>query len=410
MTTLLRLTPWAGALGIAAASTLAAQADNLVLWVNAPMAGENAPLFAEIAAFEAETGHSVEVQAVPHLEMQRNLIVAMSSGAGPDVMAVDIAWVPVIADAGLLMDLSEHAAPIADQYQPGPLFAGQFQGAQYAMPWYTNNVALYVNNRMLAEAGITAPPTTWAEFEAAAIAMTNAERGTYGLTLGSAGTGAFQIYSFIWQNNGEMVDAEGRVRLNEPEAIEAVEFISGLYTQHRAIPDTVLTAMTWDEVNAPFLQERAGMLISGDWALGAIARGAPNLDYSVVPLPAGQRQATVIGGYNIAVNANSAAPEAAVQLLDWLTGERSTALMPQYNRMAGTMAAAAPEVIETLPANQQAFLAQAPFGVPRPPVAGWADIHTTVTGTMWDQVVRGTPVPEAMATAQTAAEAIMAAN
>lgn len=410
MTTLSKLTPWAGALGIAAASTMAAHADNLVLWVNAPMAGENAPLFAEIAAFEAETGHSVEVQAVPHLEMQRNLIVAMSSGAGPDVMAVDIAWVPVIADAGLLMDLSEHAAPIADLYQPGPLFAGQFQGAQYAMPWYTNNVALYVNNQMLADAGIAAPPTTWAEFEAAAIAMTNAERGTYGLTLGSAGTGAFQIYSFIWQNNGEMVDAEGRVRLNEPEAIGAVEFISGLYTQHRAIPDTVLTAMTWDEVNAPFLQGRAGMLISGDWALGAIARGAPDLDYSVVPLPVGQRAATVIGGYNIAVNANSASPDAAVQLLDWLTGERSTTVMPQYNRMAGTMAAADPAVIATLPANQQAFLAQAPFGVPRPPVAGWADIHTTVTGTMWDQVVRGTPVPEAMAAAQTAAEAIMAAN
>lgn len=410
MTTLRRLTPWAGALGIAAASTLAAQADNLVLWVNAPMAGENAPLFAEIAAFEAETGHSVEVQAVPHLEMQRNLIVAMSSGAGPDVMAVDIAWVPVIADAGLLMDLTGHTTASADQYQPGPLFAGQFQGQQYAMPWYTNNVALYVNNRMLAEAGIEAPPATWAEFEAAAIAMTNADRGTYGLTLGSAGTGAFQIYSFIWQNGGEMVDAEGRVRLNESEAVRAVEFVSSLYTQHRAIPDTVLTAMTWDEVNAPFLQERAGMLISGDWALGAIARGAPDLDYSVVPLPAGERQATVIGGYNIAVNANTAAPDAALQLLDWLTGERSTAVMPQYNRMAGTMAAAAPEVIATLPDNQQAFLAQAPFGVPRPPVAGWADIHTNVTGTMWDQVVRGTPVAQAMATAQAAAEAIMAAN
>jgi ABC-type glycerol-3-phosphate transport system substrate-binding protein len=410
MTTLRRLTPWATALGILAASTLAAQADNLVIWVNAPMAGENAPLFAEIEAFEAATGHTVEVQAVPHLEMQRNLIVAMSSGAGPDVMAVDIAWVPVIADAGLLMDLTDHAAPVADRYQPGPLFAGQFEGRQYAMPWYTNNVALYVNNRMLAEAGIAAPPATWAEFEAAAIAMTDPARDTYGLTLGSAGTGAFQIYSFIWQAGGQMVDAEGRVRLNEPEAIRGMEFISGLYTRHRAIPDTVLTAMTWDEVNAPFLQGRAGMLISGDWALGAIARGAPDLDFSVVPLPVGERAATVIGGYNIAVNANSQAPEAALQLLDWLTGERSTEVMPRYNRMAGTMAAVAPEVIATLPPNQQAFLAQAPHGVPRPPVAGWADIHTNVTGTMWDQVIRGTPVPEAMAAAHAAAEAILAAN
>lgn len=152
------------------------------------------------------------------------------------------------------------------------------------------------------------------------------------------------------------------------------------------------------------------MLISGDWALGAIARGAPDLDFSVHPLPKGERQATVIGGYNIAINANSKVPEAARQLMTWLTGPRSTEVMPRYNRMAGTMAAVAPEVIAAKPANQQAFLAQAPFGVPRPPVAGWADIHTNVTGTLWDQVLRGTPVPDAMAAAQTAAEAIMAAN
>lgn len=403
-----RVTPAPLALALLAAGTLAAQADDLVLWVNSPMAGEGAALFDEIAAFEAETGHSVEVQAVAHLEMQRNLIVAMSSGAGPDVMALDIAWVPVIADAGLLMDLTDHAAPVADMYQPGPLFAGQFEGRQYAMPWYTNNVALYVNNRMLAEAGIDSPPATWEEFEAAAIAMTALGDDSYGLTLGSAGTGAFQIYSFIWQAGGELIDTDGNVRLNEPEAIRAVEFISGLYTEHRAIPDTVLTAMTWDEVNGPFLEERAGMLISGDWALGAINRGAPDLDFSVVPLPVGERAAAVIGGYNIGVNANTGSPEAALALMDWLTGERSTEVMPRYNRMAGTMAAAAPEVVETLPPNQQAFLAQAPVGVPRPPVAGWADIHTNVTGTMWDQVIRGMPVDEAMAAAQVAAEGIMA--
>lgn len=252
------MTPWITALGILTATTLAAQADQVTLWVNAPMAGEKAALFDEIAAFEAETGHKVEVQAVPHLEMQRNLIVAMSSGGGPDVMAVDIAWVPVIADAGLLMDLTDHAAGLADQYQPGPLAAGRYQGKQYAMPWYTNNVALYVNNKMLAEAGIAAAPTTWAEFEAAAIAMTKPDRGTYGLTLGAAGTGAFQIYSFIWQAGGDLVDTEGRVRLNEPEAIRAIDFVSGLYTRHKAIPDSVLTAPPGTRSTPPSCKARPG--------------------------------------------------------------------------------------------------------------------------------------------------------
>ncbi|MDO9526526.1 MAG: sugar ABC transporter substrate-binding protein [Gemmobacter sp.] len=399
----------AGTAVLALTTATAAMADNVVFWVNAPMAsGPDAPLFAEIAAFEAETGHKVEVQAVPHLEMQRNLIVAMSSGAGPDVMAVDIAWVPVIADAGLLADLSDHTAKVADLYQPGPLSAGAFQGAQYAMPWYTNNVALYVNNKMLADAGIAAAPTTWAEFEAAAIAMTDPAKDTYGLTLGGAGTGAFQVYTLIWQKGGELIDTDVKVRLNEPAAIQAIEFVSGLYTKHKAIPDSVLTASTWDEVNAPFLQSRAGMLISGDWALGAIKRNAPDLDFSVHPLPKGVQAATVIGGYNIAVNANSKAPDAALALTEWLTGPRSTDVMPKYNRIAGTKDAAAPEVVAALPETQKAFLQQAEAGKPRPVVAGWADIHTTVTGTLWDQVLRGKPVAEAMAEAATAAEAILA--
>jgi ABC-type glycerol-3-phosphate transport system substrate-binding protein len=397
---------------LAVAAALAggpALADKVVFWINAPMAqGPDAPIHAEIKAFEAATGHTVELQAVPHLEMQRNLIVSMSSGAGPDVMAVDIAWVPVIADAGLIADLTDHTAKLGDLFQPGPLAAGQFEERQYALPFYTNNVALYVNNTMLKEAGIAAAPKTWAEFEAAAIAMTNPAKGTYGLTLGAAGTGAFQVYSFIWQAGGEIVDAQGKVRLNEPAAISAIEFASGLYTKHKAIPDSVLTSTTWDEVNAPFLQRRAGMLISGDWALGAIQRNAPDLDFSVHPLPAGVQAATVIGGYNLAMNRNTKVPKAALALIDWLTGPRSTELMKKYSRIAGTRAAAAPEVVAALPENQKAFLRQAEAGRPRPVVAGWADIHTNVTGKMWDQVIRGKPVAEAMAEAAKAAEAILA--
>jgi multiple sugar transport system substrate-binding protein len=391
-----------------ARGAVAQQGANLTLWLNAPMAGRDAPVFAEIAAFTQATGHRVTVQAVPHLEMQRNLTVAMSSGAGPDVMALDIAWVPVIADAGLLLDITDHARRVADRYQPGPLQAGQFRGRHYAMPWYTNNVALYVNNRMLAEAGVRAAPTSWQEFQAAAIAMTNRERGTAGLSLAAGPTGIFQVYSFIWQNNGEVIDTSGRVRLNEPAAIDALEFVSGLYTRHRAIPDTVLTANSWDEVNAPFLQGRAGMLISGDWALGAIARNAPNLDFSVHPLPRGRRAASVIGGYNVAINANTRARDASLQLVEWLTGPRSTEVMGRYERIAGTMAAVAPDVIARLPPNQRAFLEQAPHGVPRPAVAGWGDIHTNVMARLWDQVIRGAAVPGAMAAAHRAAEAILA--
>lgn len=393
---------------IAALGATPAFADNIVLWVNAPLAsGPDAPIYAELKAFEAETGHTVEMQAVPHMEMERNLFVAMSGGAGPDVTALDIAWVAGLADAGLLADVTDKSAAVADQYQPGPLSAGRFKQRQYAMPLYTNNVALYVNNKMLAAAGIGSPPKSWAEFQAAAIAMTDKDAGTFGLTFGGSRVGAFQLYPFIWQSGAEIIADDGTVGIGSPEAIEAVKFISGLYTEHQAMPASVLTAGSWDEVNAPFIQERAGMLISGDWAIGALAKGNPDLDYSILPLPVGAQAATVIGGYNLGINANSKAVDASWELVEWLTGPRSIALMAQYKRLSAQAAAATDEAIAALPEQLRPFMAQAGAGRARPVVAQWSQIHSDVFGTVWDSALRGQPVDEVMAKAAGQIEQIL---
>ncbi len=376
-----------------------AMADDLVFWVNAPLAdGPDAPIYAEIEAFEEATGHSVEVQSVAHNELERNLTVALTGGAGPDVMAVDLAWVAAMADAGFLTDVTERTSEVSNEYQPGPLASGRYQQRQYALPLYTNNVALYVNDDMLSEAGIDAAPTTWEDMHAAAVAMTDAEAGTYGLTLGSNRTGAFQLYSFIWQAGGEIIDEEGNVRVAEPEAVSAVEFLSDLYTDEGALPESVLTATSWDEVNAPFIQERAGMLISGDWAIRPLDQGNPDLNYSIHPLPAGAERATVIGGYNIAMNAASDSPDAAWELIRWLTGERNPDLMAEYNRLS----AYALESSDALSDQMRPFVEQVQYGHSRPVVASWGQIHSEIFGNAWDSVLRGTPPQEAMDTAAAA--------
>ncbi|TKT74628.1 sugar ABC transporter substrate-binding protein [Aquamicrobium sp. LC103] len=385
-----------------------AMADNIVFWINSPLAaGPDAPIHEEIKAFEAETGHTVEIQPVAHMEMERNLFVALSSGAGPDVMALDIAWVAGLADAGLLADITEKAAPLAGEFQAGPFASGRFNQKQYALPLYTNNVALFVNDRMLAEAGIDKAPTNWQEFQEAAVAMTDKEKGTYGLTFGGGRMGAFQIYSFIWQNDGEIIDENGEVRVGDPEAAGAVDFLGKLYTESKAMPEAVLTAGSWDEVNAPFVQERAGMLVSGDWALGALEKGNPNLDFSVHPLPAGKKAATVIGGYDLAINAATSVPDASWELVRWLTGPRGIELMRKYDRLSAAAAATTPEAIAALPEELQPFMAQADAGTPRPVVASWSQIHNEIIASAWDAVLRGKSAQDAMTEAATAIKGLV---
>ncbi|WP_165867702.1 sugar ABC transporter substrate-binding protein [Mesorhizobium sp. DCY119] len=385
-----------------------AMADNIVFWVNSPLAsGPDAPIYAEIKAFEKETGHTVEVQSVAHMEMERNLFVALSGGAGPDVMALDIAWVAGLADAGLLADLSEKSKPFAAEYQAGPLASGRFDQRQYAMPLYTNNVALFVNDRMLKEAGINKAPANWEEFHKAAVAMTNKDKDTYGLTFGGSRMGAFQLYSFIWENGGDIIDETGKVRVGEPGAVDAVDFLAKLYTENHAMPESVLTAGSWDEVNAPFIQERAGMLISGDWALSALEKGNPKLEFSVHPLPTGKQAATVIGGYNLAINANSSVQDASWELVRWLTGPRSVELMKKYDRLSATVAATTPEAIAALPEKQRPFMQQADAGKARPVVAAWSQIHNEIIANVWDSVLRGKPAKDAMTEASTAIQGLL---
>ncbi|MBS7700693.1 MULTISPECIES: sugar ABC transporter substrate-binding protein [unclassified Chelatococcus] len=385
-----------------------ALADNIVMWVNAPLVpGPNAPIYEEIKAFEAKTGHKVELQAVPHMEMERNLFVALSGGAGPDVMALDIAWVAGLADAGLLADITEKTKPIAAQYQPGPLASGRFQEKQYALPLYTNNVALFVNDRMLADAGIAKAPSNWKEFRDAAIALTNKEKDTYGASFGGSRMGAFQLYSFIWQNGGEIIDEKGVPHVAEPATVEAVDFLAKLYTQSHAMPKSVLTAGNWDEVHAPFIQERAGMVVTGDWALAALAKGNPNLKFSVHPLPVGVKAATVIGGYNLAAKAGSKSPDASFALIEWLTGPRSVELMRKYERLSAAASATTPEAIAALPKQLQPFMAQADAGRARPVVAPWSEIHASIFANAWDSVIRGKPAQAVMTEANTAIQGLL---
>lgn len=149
------------------------------------------------------------------------------------------------------------------------------------------------------------------------------------------------------------------------------------------------------------------MLISGDWAIGALNSGNPDLDYSIVPLPAGKEAATVIGGYNLAINANSDASEASWALVEWLTGPRSTELMAQYQRLSAQAAAATDEAIAKLPEDLQPFMAQASAGRARPVVAQWSQIHSDVFGSVWDSALRGQPIDEVMAQAATQIEQIL---
>ena len=389
-----------GLLGVAAvvlavllAWSGAAMAQEITFWViDSFTRSPDAPIYQAIRQFEqANPGIRVVVEPAPANAIHDRIVTSIIGGEGPDVVALDIAWAGEFIALGLLQDLTPQVAPIADQYFDGPMAALQENGRYYAVPWYTNNVALYYNKDMFAAAGIERPPATWEEFYEAARKLK--EAGYYALSLARGGFGTYFFISFLYQNGGRIFAEDGRTLVfNSPEAVEAFEWFTGLYTDLKAVPDTIMSAFSWDEVYAPFLQGRAAMFISGDWARFTIQQNAPHINWGVAPLPAGKRRATVAGGYNLAIGANSRNREAAWKLIEYLTGPEGEGMLLEYGRIP-----ARKDILTSEAASRDPFFAlfieQAEYGVPQPTHPAWLRLNNII-GDAFDAVIQGLKTPK----------------
>jgi multiple sugar transport system substrate-binding protein len=372
----------------------AQDAAKLTFWVISPFTpDDSAPIFAAAKQYQDEHGVEVTVESTAPAEMLNKLITAVRGGAGPDVVSVDSAWNATLGAAEILTDISDRFAPISEQFFPGPVGTGQYLGKQYAAPWYTNNVALFYNKKLFTAAGVESPPATWDELVEKGKALTSGEN--YGLMLGGGGFGAFEFWPFAWQNGATLINDDGtQAEFGSEAGLEAWKFYSDLYLTHKIVPEDVKSAgESWDQVFAPFIQERAAMVMSGDWAIFAIKEGNPDLEFAVAPLPKGKEAATVIGGYNLGISATSPNVDAAWDFIEWLTAAEQESILQGYNRIQ-----ARADIIDTEYAKKdpllQVFIEQSAVGRARATVPAWDEIENTVMADAWDSVILGQASPD----------------
>jgi hypothetical protein len=124
-------------------------------------------------------------------------------------------------------------------FAPGALEAVTWQGQVLALPLSSSINTLTYDETLFANAGIAAPTDawTWTEMIEAGKRLTfsddtGSQWGTY------AHASVEMLLSLIWGHNGEVYDAEsGNVRLNEPDAIRAIELWRDMITFHQIAPN-----------------------------------------------------------------------------------------------------------------------------------------------------------------------------
>lgn len=238
------------------------------------------------------------------------LDAAVAGRTPPDLLWWAPAFFPKYAEAGVLRPVEElmRADPAWD---PADVYeflwaASSHDGRVVVTPFSANTLAVYYNRRLLAAAGLAAPPQTWDEFAAAARALSR--DGVVGFQV-PAGTAEWTVWTWqclLWQAGGELLGADGRAAFDDEAGVAALEF-------WRALLDT--GAARFSETDAgykldDFLAGRVAMVVNGPWNHAAV--GAQRaVDAGAFPLPRRDRAATNIGGESLFLFRSTPARERA---------------------------------------------------------------------------------------------------
>src|SRR5690606_18566105 len=94
----------------------------------------------------------------------------------------------------------------------------------------------------------------------------------------------------MWSFGGDILTEDGTSSLGSEAALEAANLYKMLIDEGLTQPG--VTAYNREDVQNLFKQGRVGMMITAPFLRTQIAEEAPDLDYGVVPVPAGVTSAT----------------------------------------------------------------------------------------------------------------------
>lgn len=339
-------------------------------------------------AWGEKTGNTVQVISTPSSSTERLALYQQLLAAGAndiDVFQIDVIWPGILANH--LIDLKEYSDGAESKHFPAIIENNTVDGRLVAMPWFTDAGVLFYRKDLLEKHGEQAP-TTWAELTATGQKIQDAERAE----------GSDKLWGFVWQgkayegltcdalewvashNGGTIVDADGKVTINNPGAITAIDQAAGWV--NTISPEGVLN---YSEEEARGVFQSGNAVFMRNWPYAwALAQGpdSPIKDkVGVAALPKGGedgRPAGTLGGWQLAVSKYSDNAELAADLVMYLTSEeeqKRRAIKASYN-----------PTIESLYKDPEVLAANPFFGdlydtfvhaVPRP---------STATGNKYNQV------------------------
>ncbi|GHF40356.1 multiple sugar transport system substrate-binding protein [Amycolatopsis bartoniae] len=308
----------------------------------------------------------VDVDVTPYNNYFTKLQTEASSDSLPDVFWMNGPNFQLYASNGKI-------EPITGEVKAGAVDPANYpdsldklytvDGVQYGVPKDFDTIGIWVNKALFAKAGIPVPDPswTWADFQNTAKQLSQklGGEGIYGVSAG-IDSGQTTYYNTIFQSGGSVISPDGKTSgYDSPATAKGIQFWTDLISS-KAMPNIKqLTDTTGDQW---FVSGKSAMFQGGSWNRSEIADSPIAKDVTVLPLPKGDQQATVIHGVSNVVAASSQNKQAAQALQVFLASKEAQqqqgdlgAVIPAYTGTQTAFAQSMPGV------NLQVFLDELPY-------------------------------------------------
>jgi len=336
-----------------------AAAADLVVW-HSYRAEERAAIEKVIAAYNAANpGNKVTALAVPFDAIADKISAAIPNGKGPDIFIYAQDRLGGWVVAGNTIEPIDFFLDDATKgrFLPSTMEAMTYRGQVWGLPLNYKVITLIYNKKL-----VKSPPKDSAELVKVAKELTNKASGRFGLAY------AFTDYYYhaALQNGfgGGPFSGGANPALNSKENVAALDLLMRWLDKDEILPGEPSVAL----ITALFNSGKAGMVFSGPWFLGEIAK---DVDYGLAPLPnlsenGGKPMRPWMTVEGVFVSAQSKNKDAAYDFAKYLTDVKAAKVMALDGRQSPAVKAIYddPEVAKN--ATLKAFKKQVDVAVPMP--------------------------------------------
>ena len=327
----------------------------------------------------------LNLEFVPYEGLRDKTLLAQGSGAGYDVVLFDVIWPAEYATNNILLDISDRITPeMTAGVLPGAWTTVEYQGRKYGMPWILDTKYLYYNKAMLEQAGIAAPPKTWAELNAQAKTIKEKGIAEYPIVWSWAQAEAVicDYATLLSAYGGHFLDDQGKPVFNEGGGLQALEYMKQTVDDGLTNPNS--KEYLEEDVRRIFSNGEAAFALNWTYMYN-LANGGDDSkvkgQVGVEAAPGVDGVSTVSamnGSMGLGVTANSANPDAAWDFVTYMTSQKTQDAYAKLSLPIWTASYDDPAVA----AGQEDLIAAAKIGLaamfPRPTTPKYNELSALI--------------------------------